>query len=119
MAPHGHGTRCRRGAGRRLGEPARAGHLSRRPEDRAAGHLDLHDHVSAGDVQHPHDALVEKGYRGIVIAGTGLGHVNGPLYPALERAVASDLAGYGGPVAVMAAAEESAELLRSFFAARR
>ncbi len=33
------------------------------------------------------DALVEKGYRGIVIAGTGLGHVNRPLYPALERAV--------------------------------
>jgi glutamyl-tRNA(Gln) amidotransferase subunit D len=33
------------------------------------------------------DALVEKGYRGIVIAGTGLGHVNKPLYPALQRAV--------------------------------
>jgi glutamyl-tRNA(Gln) amidotransferase subunit D len=32
------------------------------------------------------DALVEKGYRGIVIAGTGLGHVNKPLYPALRRA---------------------------------
>ncbi len=30
------------------------------------------------------DALVEKGYRGIVIAGTGLGHVNKPLYPALQ-----------------------------------
>jgi len=33
------------------------------------------------------DALVEKGYRGIVIAGTGLGHVNRALFPALERAV--------------------------------
>lgn len=33
------------------------------------------------------DAIVEKGYRGIVIAGTGLGHVNKPLYPAIERAV--------------------------------
>ena len=32
------------------------------------------------------DALVEKGYRGIVIAGTGLGHVNRLIYPALERA---------------------------------
>jgi len=32
---------------------------------------------------------VEKGYRGIVIAGTGLGHVNKPLYPALKRAVDS------------------------------
>jgi glutamyl-tRNA(Gln) amidotransferase subunit D len=35
------------------------------------------------------DALVEKGYRGIVIAGTGLGHVNKPLYPALARAAAA------------------------------
>ena len=32
------------------------------------------------------DALVEKGYRGVVIAGTGLGHVNRKIYPALERA---------------------------------
>jgi glutamyl-tRNA(Gln) amidotransferase subunit D len=32
------------------------------------------------------DALVDNGYRGIVIAGTGLGHVNKPLYPSLERA---------------------------------
>ncbi|MBL1216509.1 MAG: Glu-tRNA(Gln) amidotransferase GatDE subunit D [Planctomycetes bacterium] len=32
------------------------------------------------------DAMVELGYRGIVIAGTGLGHVNKPLYPALKRA---------------------------------
>lgn len=32
------------------------------------------------------DALVERGYRGIVIAGTGLGHVNRMVYPALERA---------------------------------
>jgi len=33
------------------------------------------------------DAIVDCGYRGIVIAGTGLGHVNKPLYPALRRAV--------------------------------
>jgi len=32
------------------------------------------------------DALVEKGYKGIVIAGTGLGHVNRLIYPALDRA---------------------------------
>ncbi len=32
------------------------------------------------------DAVVDRGYRGIVIAGTGLGHVNKPLYPALARA---------------------------------
>lgn len=32
------------------------------------------------------DALVGCGYKGIVIAGTGLGHVNRLVYPALERA---------------------------------
>ncbi len=32
------------------------------------------------------DALVDRGYKGIVIAGTGLGHVNRAIYPALERA---------------------------------
>ena len=35
------------------------------------------------------DSLVANGYRGIVIAGTGLGHVNKPLYPALDRARAA------------------------------
>ena len=35
------------------------------------------------------DALVDRGYRGIVIAGTGLGHVNRTLYPALERAASA------------------------------
>jgi glutamyl-tRNA(Gln) amidotransferase subunit D len=33
------------------------------------------------------DALVDQGYRGIVIAGTGLGHVNKPVFPALQRAI--------------------------------
>lgn len=32
------------------------------------------------------DALVDCGYRGIIIAGTGLGHVNKLVYPALKRA---------------------------------
>lgn len=32
------------------------------------------------------DALVDNGYKGIIIAGTGLGHINKPLYPAIERA---------------------------------
>lgn len=32
------------------------------------------------------DSLVDNGYKGIVIAGTGLGHINKPLYPAIERA---------------------------------
>jgi len=34
------------------------------------------------------DSLVDNGYKGIIIAGTGLGHINKPLYPAIERAVA-------------------------------
>ncbi|SDD08213.1 glutamyl-tRNA(Gln) amidotransferase subunit D [Williamwhitmania taraxaci] len=34
------------------------------------------------------DSLVDNGYKGIIIAGTGLGHVNKPLYPAIERATA-------------------------------
>ena len=33
------------------------------------------------------DGLVEQDYKGIVIAGTGLGHVNKPVYPALKRAI--------------------------------
>jgi len=32
------------------------------------------------------DSMVDNGYKGILIAGTGLGHVNKPLYPALQRA---------------------------------
>lgn len=31
------------------------------------------------------EALIDNGYKGIVIAGTGLGHVNKPLYPALAK----------------------------------
>jgi len=40
------------------------------------------------------DSLVQNGYRGIVIAGTGLGHVNKPLYAALERAQKEGVAVY-------------------------
>ncbi|MEE9276640.1 MAG: Glu-tRNA(Gln) amidotransferase subunit GatD, partial [bacterium] len=32
------------------------------------------------------ESMMDNGYKGIVIAGTGLGHVNKPLYPALEKA---------------------------------
>jgi glutamyl-tRNA(Gln) amidotransferase subunit D len=32
------------------------------------------------------DSLVDMGYKGIIIVGTGLGHVNRELYPALQRA---------------------------------
>ena len=32
------------------------------------------------------DAMVDAGYKGIIFVGTGLGHVNKELYPAIERA---------------------------------
>lgn len=40
------------------------------------------------------DALIDRGYRGIVIAGTGLGHVNRKVYPALDRARKAGVAVY-------------------------
>jgi len=40
------------------------------------------------------DMLVDRGYKGIIIAGTGLGHVNKPLYPAIERASKKGVAIY-------------------------
>lgn len=40
------------------------------------------------------DSLVDNGYKGIVIAGTGLGHVNKPMYPALKRAQDAGVAIY-------------------------
>ena len=40
------------------------------------------------------DALVDNGYKGIVIVGTGLGHVNKELYPAIERAHAKGVVMY-------------------------
>lgn len=40
------------------------------------------------------DSLIDNGYKGIIIAGTGLGHVNKPLYPALKRAQENNVAVY-------------------------
>lgn len=40
------------------------------------------------------DSLIDNGYRGIIIAGTGLGHVNKPLYPSLKRAHEKNIAVY-------------------------
>jgi glutamyl-tRNA(Gln) amidotransferase subunit D len=40
------------------------------------------------------DSLVDNGYKGIVIAGTGLGHVNKLMYPALKRARDAGVAVY-------------------------
>ncbi|TSA18275.1 Glu-tRNA(Gln) amidotransferase GatDE subunit D [bacterium] len=38
------------------------------------------------------DSLIDNGYKGIIIAGTGLGHVNKPLYPSLKRAHEKNIA---------------------------
>jgi len=40
------------------------------------------------------ESLIDNGYKGIVIAGTGLGHVNKALYPALKRAADQGVAVY-------------------------
>ncbi len=40
------------------------------------------------------DSLIDNNYKGIIIAGTGLGHVNKPLYPALKRARDKGIAVY-------------------------
>ena len=40
------------------------------------------------------DSLVDAGYKGIVIVGTGLGHLNKELYPAIERATKKDVSIY-------------------------
>ncbi len=37
------------------------------------------------------DNMIDSGYKGIIIVGTGLGHVNKELYPALERAAAKNV----------------------------
>ena len=40
------------------------------------------------------DSMVDNGYKGIIIIGTGLGHVNKPLYPAIVRAAEKGVAVY-------------------------
>ena len=40
------------------------------------------------------ESLIDNGYKGIIIAGTGLGHVNKPLYPAMRRAQEKGIAVY-------------------------
>lgn len=40
------------------------------------------------------ESLIDNEYKGIVIAGTGLGHVNKPLYPALKKAQEKNIAVY-------------------------
>jgi glutamyl-tRNA(Gln) amidotransferase subunit D len=39
-------------------------------------------------------SLIDNGYRGIIIAGTGLGHVNKPLYEPIRKCAEHDIAVY-------------------------
>ena len=40
------------------------------------------------------DSMVDNGYKGIIIIGTGLGHVNKAIYPAIDRAIKKGVAIY-------------------------
>jgi len=40
------------------------------------------------------ESLIDNNYKGIIIAGTGLGHVNKPLYPAMKKAYEKGIAMY-------------------------
>lgn len=40
------------------------------------------------------ESLIDNNYKGIIIAGTGLGHVNKPLYPSLKKAFEKGIAVY-------------------------
>jgi len=40
------------------------------------------------------ESLIDNDYKGIVIAGTGLGHVNKPLYNPIKKAIDKDIAVY-------------------------
>ncbi len=40
------------------------------------------------------ESIIDMEYKGIVISGTGLGHINKPLYPAIKRAAEKGVAVY-------------------------
>jgi glutamyl-tRNA(Gln) amidotransferase subunit D len=73
---------------------------NRRRKDRTATILPYFEERVAMVYYYPNmhpdiiDSLVANKYRGIIIAGTGLGHVNKPLYPAIDRAVKAGVAIY-------------------------
>jgi glutamyl-tRNA(Gln) amidotransferase subunit D len=71
--------------------PLRDDYRRRRSDRRVAIHPEFEEKVSIV-YYYPNmkpdiiESLIDNGYKGIIIAGTGLGHVNKPLYPALKRA---------------------------------
>ncbi len=73
---------------------------NRRRQDRKATILPYFEEKVAIVYYYPNmqpdiiDSLIANGYKGIIIAGTGLGHVNIPLYPALDRAREKGVAVY-------------------------
>jgi glutamyl-tRNA(Gln) amidotransferase subunit D len=79
--------------------PLRDDYRRRRSDNRVAIHPEFEEKVSIV-YYYPNmkpdiiESLIDNGYKGIVIAGTGLGHVNKPLYPALKRAYEKGISVY-------------------------
>jgi glutamyl-tRNA(Gln) amidotransferase subunit D len=79
--------------------PLRDDYKRRRSDNRVAIHPEFEEKVSIV-YYYPNmkpdiiESLIDNGYKGIVIAGTGLGHVNKPLYPALKRACEKGISVY-------------------------
>jgi glutamyl-tRNA(Gln) amidotransferase subunit D len=48
-------------------------------------------HFYPGLKNEPIETYIDKGYKGLVLAGTGLGHVSTSLFNALERAIEQDM----------------------------
>jgi glutamyl-tRNA(Gln) amidotransferase subunit D len=77
--------------------PIRQDYRRRRKDDRTVKLIPVFDDRVAIVYYYPNmkpdiiDSLIDNGYRGIIIAGTGLGHVNKPLYPSLKRAFESGI----------------------------
>ncbi len=75
--------------------PIRQDYRKRRNDDRSVTLVPVFDERVSIVYYYPNmkpdiiDSLVDNGYKGIIIAGTGLGHVNKPLYPSLKRACQS------------------------------
>jgi glutamyl-tRNA(Gln) amidotransferase subunit D len=79
--------------------PLRSDYYHRRPDRNVIINTNFEERVSIV-YYYPNmqpdiiDSLTDNDYRGIIIAGTGLGHVNKPLYPSLKRAYEKGIAIY-------------------------
>jgi len=79
--------------------PLRDDYRRRRSDRRVAIHPEFEEKVSIV-YYYPNmkpdiiESLIDNGYKGIIIAGTGLGHVNKHLYPAMRQAQEKGIAMY-------------------------